>query len=511
MSALKEQTAIDAAGTTRTFVGPQRRAATVAAGDVAVLCGEETFTHAQLQARVLSLIGALRAMGLKDGDRVGVVGPNCHRYLELYLAVPAAGLVLVPLNARHAEPEMRYSLDDSGARVLFAPSDKTEMLGDAVEHAVSFDRDYERLLSDAEPGAYSEVAEQDLAGIFYTGGTTGAAKGVMLTHGNIIANAMHFMVAWRFDPEMRWLVVAPMFHAAGTIAVLATIWGGGRQVILPAFDPAAALDAIEREKITATLVVPTMMAALTAEQKARPRDVSSLKWLSHGASPVATQTLRDACDTFPDASMLHIYGATETAPILTLLPDEQRYLDKEQSRSCGQPAVGIDIEVVSPEREPLPAGTVGEVRARGANITQGYWNKPEETANALQDGWYHSGDLGYLDDQGFLFLVDRAKDMIVSGAENVYSTEVEDALYKHPAVAEAAVFGMPDERWGEAVCAAIVLNGDATEEDLVAHCRPLIAGYKIPRRIFLRSEPLPKSAAGKILKRELRDEYQASE
>jgi long-chain acyl-CoA synthetase len=380
-------------------------------------------------------------------------------------------------------------------------------LGDAVEHFVTLGDPYEALIADAPEAEWAEASESDLAGLFYTGGTTGAAKGVMLTHGNLIANALHFMACWPFTAETRWLVVAPMFHAAGTIGALATVWAGGRHVMLPAFDPGAVLDAIEREAVTATLVVPTMMTALADEQRRQPRDVSSLRYLSHGSSPVATEVLRRTCEAFPQADLLHIYGATETSPILTLLPGEQRLIDTDRSRSCGQPAIGVDLQIVDPERRPLPSGEVGEVRVRGHNVTSGYWNKPRETEAALGEGWYLTGDLGYMDEEGYLFLVDRAKDMIVTGGENVYSTEVEEALFQHPAVREAAVFGIPDERWGEAVHAVVVPATEVSEAELLAHVRALIAGYKVPKRIELRTEPLPKSAAGKILKRELREPY----
>jgi long-chain acyl-CoA synthetase len=298
-----------------------------------------------------------------------------------------------------------------------------------------------------------------------------------------------------------------MFHAAGTIGTLATVWAGGRHVMVPAFEPGAVLDAIEREGVTATLVVPTMMAALADEQRRHPREVSSLRYLSHGSSPVATEVLRQTCEAFPQADLLHIYGATETSPILTLLPGEQNLIDTDRARSCGQPAIGVELQVVDPGHEPLGPREVGEVRVRGHNVTAGYWNKPRETQAALGDGWYETGDLGYVDEEGYLFLVDRAKDMIVTGGENVYSTEVEEALYRHPAVREAAVFGIPDERWGEAVHAVVVPGGDLTEAQLLEHAKTLIAGYKVPKRIELRTEPLPKSGAGKILNRELREPY----
>jgi long-chain acyl-CoA synthetase len=229
------------AGLTRTFAGPLERARRVAADQPAVTCGEQRFTHAQLNDRVRRVIGALRAMDLPEGARVAVVGPNCHRYLELYLAVPAGGFVLVPLNARHGERELRYALDDSGASVLFAIPEFAK-LSDAVGRFVELPDGYDAIVGGASPGAWGSVAEDDLAGLFYTGGTTGAAKGVMLTHGNLIANAYHFMSCWPFTPDTRWLVVAPMFHAAGTIGVLATVWAGGCHVILPAFDPGSRRD-----------------------------------------------------------------------------------------------------------------------------------------------------------------------------------------------------------------------------------------------------------------------------
>jgi len=232
-----------------------------------------------------------------------------------------------------------------------------------------------------------------------------------------------------------------------------------------------------------------------------------LRRIAHGGSPIATETLRRAHAAFPDVELHHLYGATETAPIATVLRGEQLLLDAPQARSCGQPAIGVEVEVVGPEGTPLPPGEVGEVLIRGRNVMAGYWNKPAQTAAALVDGWYRSGDLGYLDTEGYLYLVDRAKDMIVTGGENVYSTEVEDVLYRHPAVLEVAVFGVPDERWGEAVHAVVVPRADVLPEELVRHCREVIAGYKVPKRIELRTEPLPKSGAGKVLKRELREPY----
>jgi long-chain acyl-CoA synthetase len=492
-----------------TMIDPLRRAVQVGGRRTAVRCGGVELTYEATWDRCRRLVGALGRAGLEPGDRVAVVGANCHRYLEIYQSVPGAGMVLVPLNQRHTSDELAYALEDSGAKLVFA-GDGADLPQDITATVVDMGDGYERLLAAAPEGAFPDaVGESTLAGLFYTGGTTGASKGVMLTHRNLVANALHFQVAWRFGPETCWLIAAPLFHLAGSIAVLSTVWNAGRQIVLPAFDPAAALDLIERERVTATLVVPTMLAALTDEQLARPRDTSSLALISHGGAPAATQTLRRAHEAFPTAELMHIYGATETAPIATVLPHEERVLEAPQARSCGLPAVGVEVAVTDADGAPVATGTVGEVVVRGPNVMAGYWAKPEETAAAMTGGWYRTGDLGYFDEHAHLYLVDRAKDMIVTGGENVYSTEVEDVLFRHDAVLEAAVFGVPDERWGEAVHAVVVLRSEASEEDLLQHCRAAIAPYKVPKRVELRAAPLPKSGAGKVLKRELRAPYWA--
>ena len=494
-----------------TMISPLARAMQVAPDRTATICGDHQVSYRETWERCRRAVGGLRALGVASGDRVAVVGPNCHRFLELYQAIPGAGMVLVPLNQRHTAAELGYALADCRAKVLFAGRD-VEDLPPCVEHVIDLDEGYEALLSGAAPADFPpEVSENDLAGLFYTGGTTGASKGVMLTHRNLVANTWHFQAIHPFRPETCWLVAAPLFHAAGSLAVLSTVWNAGRQAVLPAFDPAIALDLIEAHGVTATLVVPTMLAAISEEQLARPRNAGSLRVIAHGGSPVATETLRRAHLAFPDATLLHMYGATETAPIATTFPDEELTLGTPRARSCGQPAVGVEILIDSGDGTPAAVGQIGEVLIKGANVMVGYWNKPEQTAAALVDGWYRSGDLGYMDDEAYIYLVDRAKDMIISGGENVYSTEVEDVLYRHDAVLEAAVFGVPDERWGEAVHAVVVPRSPVTEAELMAHCREAIAGYKVPKSIEVRSEPLPKSGAGKVLKRELRAPFWTDE
>jgi long-chain acyl-CoA synthetase len=492
-----------------TFAQPLERAVATAPGSCAVVGQGERRSYAELGARCRRLAGGLRRLGLAPGDRVAVIALNSARYLELYLGVPAAGFVLVPVNSRLAPAEMQAILDDAGVSVLFADADYP---GAVARRVLSLPGDYEELIAAADEVPLGQgVGENDLAALFYTSGTTGVAKGAMHTHRSLVSSALHFMATWPFSQQTRWLVASPMFHTGGVIGTLATVWAGGSQVIMPKFDPDLALDLIERESVTHTLLVPTMLAATARAQAARPRDVSSLRYLSHGASPIATETLRRARHAFPGAELLHVYGTTETTPITTLLPHEERIIDTPQVRSCGQPAVGVEVRVVDSGFAELPPGEVGEIVVRSPSVMAGYWRKPEPTAAVLRGDWYLTGDLGYQDENSYIYLVDRAKDMIVSGGENVYSTEVEDALSAHPSVEEVAVFGVPDQRWGEAVYAVVVCRAEVTTDELSAHCRSRIAGFKVPRVIELRAEPLPKSAAGKILKRALRDPHWAGQ
>ncbi len=493
-----------------TFTQPLTRALSTAAGSCAVVCQDSRRTYAELGGRCRRLAGAMRKLGLAPQDRVGVIALNSDRYLELYLGLPAAGYVLVPVNSRLAPAEMQAILDDAGVSVVFADAEYPGAAG--IGKMLTIPGDYEDLIAAADEVPLGEgVAEGDLAALFYTSGTTGAAKGAMHTHRSLVSSGLHFMATWPFDRQTRWLVASPMFHTGGILATLATVWAGGTHVIMPRFDPDLAVDLIEREAVTHTLLVPTMLAATVGAQLARPRDVSSLRYLSHGASPISAETLRRTRQAFPGAELLHVYGTTETTPITTLLRHEERILDTPRVRSCGQPAVGVEMRVVNNDMEDLPPGAVGQMAVRGPSVMAGYWRKPEETAEVLRGGWYLTGDLGYRDEESYIYLVDRAKDMIVSGGENIYSTEVEDALGSHRAVKEVAVFGVPDPRWGESVYAVVFSSRQVTADELVAHCRGRIAGFKVPRRIELRTEPLPKSAAGKILKRDLREPHWAGQ
>ncbi len=490
-----------------TFADPLRRAIQIAPNKIAVIDQGHSFSFVELYDRCCALVGALKVLGIKRGDRVAILAGNSHRYLETYLGVPAGGFIVVPLNTRHAQPELKYTLEDSGARVLITDRDPGA-LADVVEHIIGIPEPYESLLADvteSTPG--DEPGEDDLAGLFYTGGTTGLAKGVMLSHRNLIANTFNWLTAVPQSADDIFLVMAPMFHAAGSNGILGCIWMTSCQVMLGAFDPAEALDLIERHRVTESLGVPTMLAAMAEEQHANPRDTSSLRLMAHGGSPIATEVIKRTRSAFPTAGLVEVYGATELSPLATILVDEELLIDDPRARSCGQPVLGNEIRICDEGGEEVARGEVGEVVVRGTNVMVGYWDKPEQTQAVLKNGRYWTGDLGYMDEDGYVFLVDRSKDMIVSGGENVYSTEVEEVLYQHPAVLEAAAFGVPDEKWGEAVHAVVVPRPEfhnVDPEEIISFCRERIAGYKVPKCIDIRDDPLPKSGPGKVLKRELR-------
>ena len=494
-----------------TFADPLNHAFRHGGQRVATVCGATRHTYDELAIRCRRLGGVLDRLGIERGERVAIWADNSHQYIEVYAAVPAHGRVVVPLNTRHAEPELVYALDDAGAKILLTDREPGKLAG-CVDRVVRLPDEWEALLAEADEQDFdATLDEHDLAGLFYTGGTTGASKGVMLSHRNLLANTMHWLAAVPHQATDSMLVMAPLFHAAGSNGVLANLWTLGKQVVLPAFDGAGALDLIEAEGVTGTIGVPTMLSAIVEAQLERPRRTETVRWIAHGGSPIASALLRRVHEAIPSAELIEIYGATELSPLATIARHEEARFDDERIRSCGPAAIGVTIDILAPDGRAQPSGEVGEVVVRGPNVMQGYWNKPEQTAAALRDGGYWTGDLGYMDDDGYVFLVDRSKDMIVSGGENVYSTEVEEVLYRHPAVLEAAVFGVPDEKWGEAVYAAVHLRpGEtATAETLVAFCRESLGGYKVPKGIDLHAEALPKSGPGKFLKRQLRAPYWA--
>ena len=478
-------------------------------------------TFRQLADRVARLAGVFRSLGVKPDDRVAILSLNSDRYLEFYLAIWWAGGAANPVNIRWSAAEIAYSLDDCGTQILIVDDefvDTAKTVGTTskvLKHVLYWGEGetpesmtgLEALVIGSEPIANADRGNNDLAAVCYTGGTTGFAKGVMLSHTNLITSALG-MVGSGEAMGAICLHAAPMFHAADMLLFISSLIIEATHVIIPAFEAVNMMRTIQEEGITDTIIVPTMIQML-ADHPQRPAfNLDSLQRLYYGASVISEAVLVRATRALPRAKFIQVYGMTELSPLVTLLPsfyhtEQGRKLGKH--RSAGRATIMSEVRVVGPDDAELPRGEVGEVVARGPQVMLGYWNKPTETATALRGGWMHTGDGATMDDEGFIYIVDRMKDMIVTGGENVYSAEVENAVASHPAVASCAVIGIPHELYGEAVHAVVVLVAGATvdTEEIRGHCRTLIAGYKCPRSVEIRTA-LPVSGAGKILKRELR-------
>lgn len=485
---------------------------------IATICGDRRTSFATLHARVARLAGALREMGLAADDRVAYLGYNSDRFHEFYLASFWADLVVNPINTRWSAKEIAYSLADSGSRVLFVD----EVAGDKVEAILA---DYSGLnhlvwvgegavpagmvhyedLQAASPIEDVRRGGDSLAGLFYTGGTTGFPKGVMLTHANLVSCAMGSAVQRFVHPGATFLHAAPMFHLADLAAWSIMTLTGGTQVTIPSFTPAGTMAAIEKHGVTDVVLVPAMLQLMIDDPERTSHDLGSLRHIGYGGSPISEALLLRTKAALPQVTLCQAYGQTELSPITTLLMPEEHEPGSPHLKSAGRAAPHAEIRIVDEDDQPVPAGEVGEILARGPHVMAGYWNQQEETEKALRGGWMHTGDAGYIDEAGYLFVVDRVKDMIITGGENVYSAEVENALASHPAIATCAVVGLPDERWGERVHAVIVLSPGqtTTEEDVRAHAKDLIAGYKCPRSVEF-VDSLPLSSTGKVLKRDLR-------
>ncbi len=475
------------------------------------------YTYAQVYDRAKRLAGGLKKLGVKKGARIANMMYNSYIYYDLYYGLSAGGYILVPLNLRLSPQELIYQINDSGASVLLFDPDFSDTVLKIkneinVKHFVCTYGDppfegvikYDDLIN-AEPYV-AEVEEQDLFGIYYTGGTTGKAKGVMLSHKNIISNAVHLILTTGMRGDHIALHAAPMFHLADGAVNFGVTLVGGTHVLVKRFEPLAVMEAIQKEKVTCTLLVPTMINMVINHPAVKEYDFSSMRIVFYGASPIAPDVLKRAIDVF-DCDFIQLYGMTEAGPILTiLLPEDHK--KPELLSAAGRQAIGVEVRVVDENGNDVAPGGVGEVIARGDNIMVGYWGKPLQTEEVLRDRWYWTQDLARIDENNYIYIVDRAKDMIISGGENIYSVEVEAVIYKHPAVLEVAVVGAPDEKWGEVVKAVVVLKPgkEVDEKELIDFCKQHIASYKVPKSIDF-VEELPKSGAGKILKRVIRDKY----
>ncbi|WP_293002900.1 long-chain fatty acid--CoA ligase [Nevskia sp.] len=489
---------------------------------VATVCQDRVHTFIELEDRVARLAGGLRTLGIGRGDRVCILALNSDRYLESYLALAWIGAVVNPANFRWSAAEISYSIQDSECVALIVddqfaghlaairndcPTLRTVIhAGDGAvpDGAHSLDA----LVAGHAPIADLGIGGHELFGIFYTGGTTGAPKGVMLTHLNITSSALSLLAEGAFPDGAVGLHAAPMFHLAGMMMTTGLLLRGGQHVMLPMFRPESVIDLIESRQVTDLLLVPTMLQMLVDFPGIRSRNTASVQRLLYGASPVSEALLDRTMAALPTAALSQVYGMTEVSAVMTVLPPLMHTPEgraRNRLRAAGRASYHVQVKVVDGDDRELPRGEVGEIIARGPNVMQGYLNKPDATVAALRNGWMHSGDMGYMDTDGYVYIVDRLKDMIISGGENIYSVEVENAVARHPSVAAVAVIGIPCAEMGEKVHAAVVLRPGTslTQDELYAHCKSLIAGYKCPRSLEIRAS-LPISGAGKVLKTELR-------
>ena len=513
----------------RTFADVPRLHARMRGDHVALVEGDRQITYAELDRASTACAAALAAEGVSKGSRVAVLDKNAADYFVLLFGAAKVGAVLVPVNWRLAAPEITFILDDAEAEVLFVGPDFVEALGyfggdlKTVRKIVVMGpagggwpgfADWLAPFDNAED-PHGESAPEDAVLQMYTSGTTGHPKGVMLTHYNFLGNVplreenAEDWATWTPDDVAQ--VAMPLFHIGGTGSAFLGIYAGSKLVITRDFDPGLVLKQIEEHRIAKVFYVPAVLLFLLQHPACATTDFSSLKFILYGASPIPLDLLRKAMDVFK-CGFVQVYGMTETTGLCTYLPAEDHDpAGNERMRGAGKAQVGVEIKVIDAEGNTVPPRQVGEICTRSRAVMAGYWKREDATAKTTDgDGWLRTGDAGYMDEDGYLYIYDRVKDMIVSGGENIYPAEIESALFGHPDIADVAVIGVPDEKWGEAVKAVVVPKPDAraTADDIIAFARTRIAGYKVPRSVDF-VDYLPRNASGKLLKRELREPYWA--
>ncbi|WP_210496871.1 class I adenylate-forming enzyme family protein [Microvirga antarctica] len=494
--------------------------------ETAFVWNDTRVTHAQFHERASRLASALRSLGLKRQDRVGILSQNSLAFQEVYGACELSGFICATVNWRLAIPEMVYIINDGAPKVLIFEADYADTVSamkdqlKSVEHyicidgAVDFAAGFDDVVASGDPsGVPFRPRTDDVAFLIYTSGTTGRPKGVMLSHGGQVAAAEILGSDQRNSPADRLLIMMPLFHIGAKIIQIAQHWRAGTVVVQKGFDAKAILDCIEREKITVTHMAPTMIQSLLDSPAIGSTDTSSLRMIVYAAAPMPIPVLKRGLKILGPVFQQQ-FGQTEGIGT-TLLAHQHRPdgtdRDREILTSVGQASPRVNVRIVDDNGEPVPTGSVGEILLTSPGVMKGYWNNTAATLETLRDGWVHTGDVGRLDDEGFLYLVDRKKDMIISGGENIYSREVEEAVVTHESVSEVAVIGVPDEKWGEAVMAVVVLKPGAAPsvEEIVEHCRTMIASYKKPRFVRFVDE-IVKLPSGKIDKVRLRRLYASS-
>jgi long-chain acyl-CoA synthetase len=511
-----------------TFADLIYRNALLYSNEEAFVCGGHRITFSQFNRRANRLIRSLRRTGVRKGGVIGILSWNCLEYTDFYGAAMKGGFIASPFNPRLHPEELEYLINYSEASTLFVGPELLETverlkpylsgvktyicLGGSAPGMVSYN---EMLGVDESDEPDVEVEKDDPVIILYTSGTTGLPRGALYTHAQKLDNTRIKALEMGTKPGDRHLMILPFFHIGGDSHVWPFFLTGGCNVILPnrSFDPVTVLKTVHEEKVTDMQLVPTQLSALLSHPDLEKYELNSLNRIYYAASPMPVELLRRGLEVLGPI-FAQGYGQTESGPQICTLPKEAHQVlnkpteEQKVLASCGQPSLGVHVRVVDKDNRDVGPGAVGEILAQSNSIMTEYWKKPKETAETIVEGWLHTGDLAYYDEKGFIYIVDRKKDMIVSGGENVYSREVEDVLYKHPAVAEAAVIGVPDPKWVERVHAVIALKAGArvTEKELIAFCKEHIASYKTPKSVEF-VDSLPKNPQGKILKKEIRGRY----
>lgn len=494
-------------------------------GRIATICGLRQQTYSQFMERVARLAGGLQDVGTIKGDRVGVLALNSDRFLEVLFGCWWCGGAVIPINSRWSPAEVAYSLDDCDTKIVFIDDAHIGVAAELLKRSKSLTTliyigdgntptgmlNYESIVSESHAIADKACSGDDLAIVMYTGGTTGFPKGVMHSHAtaSIGGYAVEAGMLETDGHEPRTLVVAPLFHLIGVGLAIANFIAGGTAIV-EAFSPITCMRSIQQHKASQLILAPAMLQMVIDHPDAKQHDMSSVTSLAYGGSVISDAVLHKAMAQWPNAKFRQVYGMTEMFSATWLTPAEHHGEGELNIllRSAGRAHKFMNLRIINEDGEEVERGVIGEISAQGPSMMLGYWNNPEETESTIRDGWIRSGDGAYMNENGYIFIVDRMKDMIVSGGENIYSAEVENVLAKHPAVVSCAIIGIPSEKWGESVHGVIVLAADVlvSEEELSSHCREHIAGYKIPRSFEFR-ESLPLTGSGKVQKNVLREPY----
>tara|TARA_B100000519_G_scaffold71190_1_gene61312 strand:- start:762 stop:2327 length:1566 start_codon:yes stop_codon:yes gene_type:complete len=505
-----------------------KRAVQINGKQIATQDGARIRTWSESVNRISKLASALKNLGFSNNDRAAILSLNSDRYFEALYASVWAGGIFVPINTRLAPPEIEFWLNDSESSIIFvdqtfsATIEKSMSEGKipSVKEIIYMSdgecpnnmKNYESILEDASQIEDALRCKDDIAGLFYTGGTTGRSKGVMLSHTNLVSNSFNTITALNIPNEARWVHAAPMFHIADVTGAIAITHIAGQHYFIPSYSPEGVLKSIQDYSITDTLLVPTMINMLVHHPDIKKYDLSSLRQITYGASPMPESVIVKAMEVIPECKFTHAYGMTECSPLITSAGPDCHVFEGPKAnlfKSTGVAVPGVEVKIIDENDNEVPRGEVGEVAARGPNVMLGYWRQKELSDKALLNGWMHTGDGGYMNEDGYVYIVDRVKDMIISGGENIYSAEVENAVYQLDGVIECAVIGIPNEEWGETVHAIVRKdpNSSINENDVISHSKGLIAGFKCPKSVSFRDEPMPLSGAGKILKTTLREPF----